>query len=294
MKFKTDEQRKAVMAKLHPGSGKGRSVRVPDEGVSESQGAWNVPVTQRGKSRAKGSAWKLERAHTKKKIRSHKYRYKTGADATPRPKPRTREQFWVGGHSRKGKRVKGHYRKATQPPLTKVVKAVRKKVKLPTMKRKSIRRKPKPRVKPTKRIAPRLKVPKRKPPVVTKKKKVKVKPKLRPKVIKKRIPTGRPMSKGLQVYLIKKQLKKRGIEPDVVDVEALTDSKLNLEENTKNILRAVGKRKPVEPEVGRRPEIEKSEEAMLEDAKERIAKGENGRLTGFVEGYERRKEMEEF
>jgi len=176
---------------------------------------------------------------------------------------KTPEKMDIRGIDSKGRGVKG-IKKAR-------VKKIKKKALAKPKRVLKIREKKKPEVKPIKVAKP---------------------PKPR-KVKPKRKPTGKPMTKGLQVYLIKKTLKKRDIEPDVVDVEALVDSNLNLEENTKNILKAVGKRKEVEVEKGREPEIEKSEEAMLEDAKKRVARGEDGHLKGFVEGYERRKKIEE-
>ena len=43
------------------------------------------------------------------------------------------------------------------------------------------------------------------------------------------------MNKKLQINIIKKMLKKQGIEPDLVDVEARVDSTLNLSENARII-----------------------------------------------------------
>ena len=120
-----------------------------------------------------------------------------------------------------------------------------------------------------------------------------VKPKPR-RVKVRRKTTGKPMPKALQVQIIKKMVKKRGIEPDLVPVHDLVGSKEILKENIKTVLKAIGKRRTVEPEEARRPEVERFEEDWLEDTKGRIARGENGYLKGLVEGYERRKGVEEY
>ena len=64
--------------------------------------------------KAKGRAWKLERASVhvagKTRPRSNKY---SGGDSGKRPAAGTREQIWVGGYSRgDGTKIKGHYRAA--------------------------------------------------------------------------------------------------------------------------------------------------------------------------------------
>mgnify|MGYP000498308316 CR=1 FL=1 len=48
------------------------------------------------------------------------------------------------------------------------------------------------------------------------------------------------MNKSLQIYNLKKFLKKHGIEPDLVDLEALVDSKLTYHENKENIKKQLG------------------------------------------------------
>lgn len=48
------------------------------------------------------------------------------------------------------------------------------------------------------------------------------------------------MNKGLQIYKLKKELKKHGIDPDLVDLDALVDSKLTYKENKKNIFKLLG------------------------------------------------------
>ena len=51
---------------------------------------------------------------------------------------------------------------------------------------------------------------------------------------------GRPMPKKLQIELAKKLLSKRGISPDVVDLEAEIDSSLHFDENMRELSRKVG------------------------------------------------------
>jgi hypothetical protein len=48
------------------------------------------------------------------------------------------------------------------------------------------------------------------------------------------------MNKGLQKAVISKILKKHGIDPDTVDLEAEIDSKLSLKENLENISKKLG------------------------------------------------------
>ncbi len=65
-------------------------------------------------AKAKGRAWKMERASVsvpgKSRPRSNKY---SGSDSTKRPAPGTREQVWVGGYKRAdGTKVEGHFRAA--------------------------------------------------------------------------------------------------------------------------------------------------------------------------------------
>jgi len=157
-------------------------------------------------------------------------------------------------------------------------------------KTKSVRRKPTLLIKPMKLRAPSFKAPFLKLPALVKPKRVKILLKTKPK----RKPTHKPMTKALQVHVIKKGLKRRGIEPDLVDVTALTDSTLRLDENMPAVLASVGKREAIRPEEGREPEAEEFSESMIGDAKERVARGENGHLKGFVEGYEYRKTAEEY
>ena len=42
-------------------------------------------------------------------------------------------------------------------------------------------------------------------------------------------------NKNFQIHVIKKSLKKSGIEPDLIDVESMVDSELTLEENARII-----------------------------------------------------------
>lgn len=60
----------------------------------------------------KKGTWKKERASysttNKSNYRSNKY---SGSDSSKKPAPRTRKKTWIGGHERKGKPVKGHFRK---------------------------------------------------------------------------------------------------------------------------------------------------------------------------------------
>lgn len=63
-------------------------------------------------AKAKGRAWKMERASVhvagKSRPRSNKY---SGGDGDTKPAPGTREQVWVGGYTRAdGTKIKGHYR----------------------------------------------------------------------------------------------------------------------------------------------------------------------------------------
>jgi len=48
------------------------------------------------------------------------------------------------------------------------------------------------------------------------------------------------MPKSLQIQKLKQFLKKKGIEPDTVDLEALVDSKLTYSENKKNVMKILG------------------------------------------------------
>ncbi len=48
------------------------------------------------------------------------------------------------------------------------------------------------------------------------------------------------MNKNLQIYKLKKELKKYGIEPDTVDLEALVDPTLTYKENKANIFKQLG------------------------------------------------------
>jgi len=50
----------------------------------------------------------------------------------------------------------------------------------------------------------------------------------------------RVMPKALQIQKLKQFLKKKGIEPDTVDLEALVDSKLTYTENKKRIMEILG------------------------------------------------------
>ena len=63
-------------------------------------------------AKAKGRAWKLERASVsvsgKSRPRSNKY---SGSDSSKRPASGSRDQVWVGGYKRAdGTKVGGHYR----------------------------------------------------------------------------------------------------------------------------------------------------------------------------------------
>ena len=63
-------------------------------------------------AKAKGRAWKMERASVsepgKSRPRSNKY---SGGDSSKKPAPGSREQVWVGGYTRAdGTKIKGHYR----------------------------------------------------------------------------------------------------------------------------------------------------------------------------------------
>jgi len=51
---------------------------------------------------------------------------------------------------------------------------------------------------------------------------------------------SRVMNKGLQIAKLKQLLKKHGIDPDLVDLEALVDSSLTYRENKENIMRQLG------------------------------------------------------
>ncbi|MBO8182041.1 MAG: hypothetical protein H0Z28_04510 [Archaeoglobus sp.] len=51
---------------------------------------------------------------------------------------------------------------------------------------------------------------------------------------------SRVMNKGLQIAKLKQFLKKHGIDPDLVDLEALVDSTLTYRENKENIMRQLG------------------------------------------------------
>lgn len=59
----------------------------------------------------KGRAWKMERASVNKpgvkRPVSNKY---SDSDSSKKPGSGERQKFWVGGHERNGKPVKGHYR----------------------------------------------------------------------------------------------------------------------------------------------------------------------------------------
>ncbi len=50
------------------------------------------------------------------------------------------------------------------------------------------------------------------------------------------------MPKNLQIKKLRKLLKSKGIEPDLIDLEALVDSTLTYPENKKRVLRFIGKR----------------------------------------------------
>ncbi|WP_202320201.1 hypothetical protein [Archaeoglobus neptunius] len=69
-----------------------------------------------------------------------------------------------------------------------------------------------------------------------KKTKAKKKNKAKTKVKK----ASRVMNKGLQIANLKKFLKKHGIDPDLVDLEALVDSTLTYRENKENIMKQLG------------------------------------------------------
>jgi hypothetical protein len=63
-------------------------------------------------AKAKGRAWKLERASVsvpgKSRPRSNKY---SGSDSHKRPAAGSRERVWVGGYKRAdGTKVEGYYR----------------------------------------------------------------------------------------------------------------------------------------------------------------------------------------
>lgn len=63
-------------------------------------------------AKAKGRAWKMERASVKvagkSRPRSNKY---SGGDSGKKPAAGSREQVWVGGYTRTdGTKIKGHYR----------------------------------------------------------------------------------------------------------------------------------------------------------------------------------------
>ena len=63
-------------------------------------------------AKAKGRAWKMERAsvHVAGKSRPRSNKYSSG-DSSKKPAAGTREQVWVGGYKRAdGTRIKGHYR----------------------------------------------------------------------------------------------------------------------------------------------------------------------------------------
>ncbi len=64
----------------------------------------------------------------------------------------------------------------------------------------------------------------------------KAKPKKKKQVKK----ASRVMNKGLQIAKLKQFLKKHGIDPDLVDLEALVDSTLTYRENKENIMRQLG------------------------------------------------------
>jgi hypothetical protein len=71
-------------------------------------------------------------------------------------------------------------------------------------------------------------------------KKAKSKKKGRAKTKKVTRDPDRIMNKGLQIHKLKQFLKKHGIDPDLVDLEALVDSKLSYKENKKNIMKQLG------------------------------------------------------
>jgi hypothetical protein len=63
-------------------------------------------------AKAKGRAWKMERASVstagKSRPRSNKY---SGGDSDTKPAPGSREKVWVGGYTRAdGTKIKGYYR----------------------------------------------------------------------------------------------------------------------------------------------------------------------------------------
>jgi len=70
------------------------------------------------------------------------------------------------------------------------------------------------------------------------------------------------MNKSLQIYIIKKILRKHGIEPDTIDMQAEVDSKLTLPENIQNILqrRGINDKKAIDEAY----EQQKNEELLRE------------------------------
>jgi hypothetical protein len=63
-------------------------------------------------SRAKGKAWKLERAsvHGKRATRPRSNKF-SKSDREEKPVPHTRSKVWVGGYTRSdGTTVRGHFR----------------------------------------------------------------------------------------------------------------------------------------------------------------------------------------